>query len=456
MQLIVLLMIVSVILANFFVRLDVLPQLAKFLPELLSAVAGLVVVAMGAIQRFQFVRLAYWLVFAVIAISVLCGIFANGVESGPVINGMRVYLRALPFFFLPAVVRFTDGQIRRQLWLVFLLALAQVPIAVFQRWVVQSEGRWTGDPVSGTLEISSILSIFLISTACVLTGLHLRGRISKLAYIALFFLLLFPTMINETKGTLFLLPPGLLLAFVFGSPPQKRIRITITAVVMLAGFAAVFFPVYQMMLVNRPYGVPLTDLFTQQGALEGKLMQSQQLGSYEDRAPPGRLDTVVVPLREISHDPVSLVFGLGIGSVRESSALGPQFTGAYYRRLEYFTFTSLGSFLSELGLLGTGLVFLLYWLIFQDSLAVARRDSSTTGAIAVGWCGVVGVVVLGCFYKQLEMFESLSYLFWYFSGLVAASRMRGAARDTEPARVRPSRASKAAIQSARPSAIGVK
>jgi len=137
----------------------------------------------------------------------------------------------------------------------------------------------------------------------------------------------------------------------------------------------------------------------------------------------GRIDAIVVPLKRLSNDPVQLAFGLGLGNASHSS-LGPQFIGAYFPLYAGFLVSSFSYFLLEIGIFGTALVFVLYWLIFRDSLAVARSDDSLTGSIALGWSGVALLVAVATPYKAMHVYESLSYLFWYFSGLVAARRMR--------------------------------
>ena len=40
------------------------------------------------------------------------------------------------------------------------------------RWIIVSEASWSGDDVFGTMQISSILSIFLISSVLILIGLR--------------------------------------------------------------------------------------------------------------------------------------------------------------------------------------------------------------------------------------------------------------------------------------------
>jgi hypothetical protein len=92
----------------------------------------------------------------------------------------------------------------------------------------------------------------------------------------------------------------------------------------------------------------------------------------------------------------------------------------------------LSIFILEIGIFGTALVFVLYWLVLRDSLAVARMDNSLTGWIAVGWAGVAVLVVVATPYKGMHTYGSVSYLFWYFSGLIAARRMRLAHAMQQP------------------------
>ena len=47
-----------------------------------------------------------------------------------------------------------------------------------------------------------------------------------------------------------------------------------------------------------------------------------------------------------------------------------------------------------------------------------------TGALALGWIGVVGMIFLSWFYKKTVTSDALSYLFWFYSGVIAAASMR--------------------------------
>jgi hypothetical protein len=419
----VLAMIFVVALGEYLVETLGLPRILKLLPELLSLVATLTVVFVGVSNRFRFVAPKYWFLFAFVAFVMFSGIVVNQIGTGPTVAGMRMYVRAIPFFFIPAVYNFTDAQIKQQLKVLLVLALVQLPIAVYQRWIVYSEGRWTGDEVSGSLQISSILSIFLISGVMILVGVRLRERINKTAFLALCVLLLIPTTINETKGTLILLPVGLLVALLIGSPQRKRLRVAGVTLVLLVGFGAIYVPVYDFFMKNARYETSIVDFVTEEGKLERYLEKEGAGIGATDSKSVGRGDAMRISIEYLSRDAIGLAFGLGLGGVTDSS-LGESFSGPYYQLFQHITKMSFVTFVLEIGFLGVAAVFLLYWLIFQDAVAVARNDQGLRGSIAIGWTGVIAVMAIATFYKTIHTFESLSYLFWYFSGLVAARHMR--------------------------------
>jgi hypothetical protein len=422
MHYLVLTIIVFVSLVDQLSTDHILPRPLGFVPELLSLVIVLYVVVMGARHRFQYVRGQYWLTFGAIAAVVLCGAIVNNVAPGPLIAGMRYYLRAMPLFLLPAVYEFKETQIRQQLRLLLMFGVLQLPIAIYQRMIVMRGHRFTGDPVFGTLLDSSVLSIYLICSVCVLTGMLLRQRISKIVYFVLFFYLLAATSINETKGTLILLPIGLVATVLIGSPPAKRLRLAVLTVGLFAIFVAGFAVVYDYVQNVRTnhYYTSLGKFFLDEKQLDRYVDTHSGLGATRQA---GRVDAIVVPLRVLSRDPAQLAFGFGIGNASHSS-LGPQFIGEHYPVFHSFLVSSFSIFLLEIGVLGTALVFLLYWLIYRDALALARTDNSLIGSLAVGWAGIVVLTIFATPYKTIHTFASLSYLFWYFSGLVAAERMR--------------------------------
>jgi hypothetical protein len=430
MQFLVMATIAAVLSVHFLVRLGVLPGVASYAPELLAVVAAAVVVVVGVKNRFQFVRPAYWLVFVALVVLGACSVVVNSTGSGPIFAGLRTYLRALPFFFLPAVIAFTDRRIRAQLMLLLALSVVQFPLAWYQR---SNEQFLTGDTTVGTLGGSGTLTMFMVCAACVLTAFYLRKRIGNLGYVLLLLWILAPTMINETKVTLVLLPMALLATFYVGSKKGTRLKNTLLGLVVLGGLLSIFVPVYDHYMRPR-WGYGILDFLTMEGRVEGYLVRNQGVGS-SGKVEAGRLDGVFAAVEVLSTDPTKLFFGVGIGNASDS-ALGAQFVGAYYKTFELLPVTSFTAILLEHGLCGLALVLLLHWLIFRDSVMLARRpELGITSIVAVAWTGVSLTVVLGLLYSDVIQVPALSYLYWYFSGLIAAARMRAALESAAPARV---------------------
>lgn len=403
-------------------------SLVKFLPEALSIVAAGAVFFEGVRKGFPNMAAKYWIALGSMVFIIVCGILTNSVGAGPIFAGLRSYVRAMPLFLLPAVFTFTDQQIKTQLKLMLGIGLLQVPIASYQRYVIWAAGRYSGDDVRGTAADSGILSIILICMALVLLGCFMRKQITATRFFILFFLLLFPTMINETKATVILLPIGLLTTIVAGSPAGQRLKVFTLGLVLLGVFGAILVPVYDMMAANNPYKNEqhLMDFFTNEREMDRYMESKGGAAGLGTKHGVRRGDAIRVPVEYLAKDPVKLAFGLGIGNASHSN-LGQQFQGTYYDLFAFFAVLSFSTFLLELGLFGTGLVFILYALQFFDAVNVAKQDTGLTGALAIGWIGIVPVIAAATFYTAIHMFAMLSFLFWYFGGIVAARRTQLAA-----------------------------
>jgi hypothetical protein len=423
----VLIMIAIVTTIEYPLQMGYLPSFAKLAPEVLSAMALLFVLAYGLRDRAVLVRPVYWLIFGLAATTMVCGVLANSVGVGPVIAGMRRFLRPVPLFFIPAVYAFSDRQIRKQLLLLLLLCLPQFPIALDQRMTRLAAGGGTGDTTVGTLGGSGLLSIFLVCAACVLTAAFLRKRIKLLMFVPLFLLVLLPTMINETKATVVFLPIGLLVTFIAGSQRGARMKNGVLACALLLMFAAIFIPIYDFYASQTKYTKPIMEFFTDENAFDQYMTKDASVGATTVRQT-GRVDALKIPLREMARDPTHMVFGLGIGNASESS-LGEQFNGEYFDKFAPFVRSAASRFILEIGLLGLACVFLLDYLIYRDARVVADTDEGIIGMLAVGWTGVTMVIILATPYSVLDTSEAISYLFWYFSGVIAAHRARAPLRQ---------------------------
>jgi hypothetical protein len=250
-------------------------------------------------------------------------------------------------------------------------------------------------------------------------SLYLKSRISLAMLIAFLVLTLPATMINETKGTLVLLPIALLAPVIFlgMTPGTRRVKQTALTLVLVGGFFAAFIPVYDYYMQPR-WGYGILDFFQMEGRVERYLVKDTELGS--DQA--GKVDSLFMPFKAARHDATQLVFGLGIANMSPSS-LGPGFEGDYFRRYGQVMGATAALFLWEIGLIGTALAFLILYMIFRDA-RVARESEGITGALALGWIAVTGIMFIAWFYKKTVGSDALSYLFWFYSGVIAAASLR--------------------------------
>ena len=178
------------------------PPSIAYAQEVLAVVAVLVVVVAGVQQRFGNVAAGYWLVFGALAVTLLCGLLTNGVESGPIFAGLRATCAPFRSSF-PAVVFFSPRRSKHSCCSCSAFAVAQLPISLDQRLTTFARGYLSGDRTIGTLADSAFLSVFLICVAAVLFAFFLRGRLSRLWALILLPLVLAPTMFNETKASCF-------------------------------------------------------------------------------------------------------------------------------------------------------------------------------------------------------------------------------------------------------------
>ena len=398
---------------------------AILMPEVLSAIAMLVVLLRimgGARVDFDW---RYGLFIVALLFTLVVGYMIQDVPDGAMLAGARSYLKFLPFFLLPAVHRFTPKQLQAQLMLVLVLALMQMPLALYQRFVEFASSMHTGDPVKGTLTTSSAMSMFMVAVIAGCVTFYLRGRLSMRALIVLCALLFLPTTINETKATLLLLPFALLMPAMLmpGKARQLRKLGPIVAVGLVAVTAFVL--VYNYLIQYREYAGPISEYFTTD-TLRDYLYTG---AANTDQAYIGRFDSIEIALEHTSQDPLKLAFGYGAGNVSESFL--PQFAGKYWSYFVRFGVgeTQITTFVWEIGLVGLVVYLYLIALVARDAMTLAR-SSDAAAPLGQIWTVAAIVMTFALVYKAVFSMNDFGYLFWYFSGVVAsrAVAVRHAAR----------------------------
>ena len=430
MQKLIYLLFLSCFLPEYLFSIGAAPRLLTYLPEVLSIMGMAAVVFYGLRNKEVHLPPAYTLLFLFIGLHLVFGILANHVSTTTIFAGSRTYLKYLPFFFLPVVYEFSDKQLRRQLALLLALAILQLPVAAYQRFVL-SAGLTTGDLVGGTLgggglRGSGLLTVFLMCAVTILVSFYLKQRIKGRVTIVALLVLVIPTMLNETKVTVFILPIALLAPALFlGESVGQKFKQLATMGALAVALFSLFVPIYNQ-FTTQGSDKGIVEFFTTGDYLQEYLLKDEKL-IERGEVRGGRLNAILLPLEVLSEDPVMLMLGVGMGNISPSS-LGEKFSGKYYDEYGAYTYGSMSVLLWEVGLIGVALALGFCYMVFRDSVS-GRTAEGVKGDIALGWIGVVLIITLTLFYTNIVTSNAISYIFWFYSGYVVSmvARRKGCA-----------------------------
>jgi hypothetical protein len=413
-----------------------LPPRILYVPDLVAgAVGAIVLVRLVATQRIFAVPLKYLIAFLGFCYVVVSAAVLNDVSAAVTFAGVRNYFKYVPLFLLPFAYVYSPNDVRKQLMVVLLVALVQIPLSFFQKFV---EYSWenTGDVVNGTMGAggSGRLSIFLVATITMVVAQFLGKRISFGWTLVLGLLLLLPTTINETKITpiiLLLGLGGLLYAKRRQISAKQMVLIGASALVMLSIFVGVYNVVYKSdegymgRVTSNPAQLGLSGARANLDSLRSALSRQRETmivgrpsSLFEDQSWVGRFDGMTMPLQAfLPNDLVHFCLGLGIGNT----------TSTFGGRAAYTFLGTLGSaettvtqLMWECGALGTLLFLSFIALVLKDALALSTDIEWCE--VASGWTGVTLLTLCICFYLNLFQAPALFALFTYWSGLIAATR----------------------------------
>jgi hypothetical protein len=286
-------------------------------------------------------------------------------STGQIDEGVSALKRQYQYWgvlFAFAAVPFTVQQVRGWLRFVLLLALLQLPFALYQRIVLvplrmnMPNEVVPVDIVAGTFEGSitggandNVMALFLV---CILIGLlaaRREGLIRDRWLWPLVLIVVAPIALGETKMVLVLLPLG--LGVLYADAARRRpFAFVAGALVTLVLVSALFYSYVALQVDNGRTGMSFRQRFEQN--LEYNVGQRGYFGG----ASLNRGN--VVPFwwsRHGLNDPLGTVFGHGLGSAHGSR--GSERLGHMDRRYPGYSIglTALATQLWEIGLLGVTL-----------------------------------------------------------------------------------------------------
>ena len=375
--------------------LGLLPRIFTWLPEILSGLVAIQVVFMIIRRRAIDLSVKYILLFSVLLVLIMSSVIANGVQPGAVFASIRGYLKYLPFFFLPLVISISDEKLRKQINFLFILILMQVPISILQRFFIHS-GLKTGDIVMGTVGNSSVLTIVCLSSIAILIAFYFNRLISLKKLILLVVLCLIPPSINETTVTIFMLPIAFLIPF-FLYMRHAENKAGLVLMLSVGMFAMVGFGVVYDQLYGHRWGGSILNIVTDPDQLSGFLSKDDLSEKSDGRieGDVGRFDSILLAWNYIYKYPTKLLMGVGMGNALES--FSDKLIGEYnlIYRIKGGQNTSLSHLLWEFGVLGTLLIFMLFFYILRDTYVLINSNNRLYSALSLGWAAVVVLVAGG-------------------------------------------------------------
>ncbi len=409
----------SVFFLDFFhFELGIIPRAATWMPEVLSMLTCLIVALQFAFRKQLAIHKKHICLILLYFAIIFVGIVLNATPAAGIIVGLRFYLKSLPFFLLPAVYVFSEEQFKKQLLFLLPLLILQCPLAVYQR-LFQYCGSLSGDGITGTLEISSILSITMICSIAIIFALYLNKKIGIKTFFIIACCLFLPTTLNETKGTLVLLPIALVLpAFFIQGEGNSKAKSLLAMALIGVLFIGVFFSVYDHFMKPR-LEHSLFDIIQNKKQVESFLYRGTE-GDPGDAV--ARVDAIYLAYKHLSQNVNTLAFGLGMGNVTgsyfESAA------GKHTEKLQYGAqMLAVTQLFWELGLFGVIVYVTFLFSFFRDAYSL-RKSDDLFGSFALGWSAVVVIIGISLIYKNVLQFNVINFMFWYFSGVVAAKRFR--------------------------------
>ncbi|WP_305646926.1 hypothetical protein [Nitrosomonas sp.] len=309
-------------------------------------------------------------------------------SAGEFLGGFKRYFQMWGLLFALCWLTFDEKNIHR--WRVFFLiaALLQLPFALYELivFVPQLRSTWgmaAVDVVAGTFGAnmdgggaSGEMAIFLIIMLAFLLTRRMEKLLSAAHLMLLIPFLLTPLLLGETKSVVIMLP---LMFFIL-----YRHEMFVRFHYWLMGFVVVIFlsvatGFYYLSLSDRSIDKQL------EATIDYNLKERGYGEVYLNR-------TTVITFwfkQQGAHDPVSLMFGNGLGSSNVAGHIAKRYTGSG------IGLTAASTLLWEMGLFGFGLFIAI--LVFAWRCALRLQRESTVPLVRADACAIQAALALFAF-----------------------------------------------------------
>jgi len=346
------------------------------------------------------------LILSLIFIGIMSAVI-NGVSFFTIIGGLRNYFKYVPIFLYFKYFDYKDDFIHYLMRFFLIISALNVFISIFQFFVYRE-----ADYIGGLFGLynSGVMSVFQIAMATYLAASLKLTKKNRIPVILLIFFILIPIFINETKVSFILLPVTVSYFYKerFFRKPFEFIGILSTVTVIL-------------LLLASSYG-HLVKNFNPKEMITKKYIYSYFYDPtyFKGGRSLNRLSALEFAYKNISQNPVTLLVGIGVGDASYSDL--PEVMGAVYKK--YFNlkidFIFLSRILFEYGLIGTGLFFILIFVLWRRSVFLIHRASNDyTNVISFLFGFLCIALSLTTVYDFSFYNDQLGCFFWILAGFVS-------------------------------------
>ncbi len=334
----------------------------------------------------------------------------NTVSPVTFIFGCRNFFKYVLLFYILRNIEPKEKFYRLFLILLFILALAQIPITIAQATYYGNIGEDIADNVSGTLgwKATGAMAIFMCFFISMITGFYIQQR--KLVFLLLGLTSMIPIVLGSGQFGFYIVPPAILLCWIFGTPKTAKNLLKIPA--MLAALVMIIW--IGINLHDSLYQGKLLESIKSPSKMYKFNFQTRKEGTF------GRFQVIKVSNQLLSQHIPNLFIGFGPGNASES--FFDEYNGKWEkqyqgRKISGIQFTAI---ILEFGYLGLLLfLFMFYCLFKMNKQLYHNTQSEFWKSIAIGYNGMIFTYMVGIIYNPVWFYDVLAFTFWFVSAALA-------------------------------------
>lgn len=329
----------------------------------------------------------------------------NGNSTTTFVVGARLAFRYLFLFLAACHLGFSQTWIRRYLIFLFVIAIIQVPVALYQ----QSLYRWIDpDRITGTFGRgqTGLMVIYLLSLLSYLIARAIETNRIPFRHVLLIVLMSIPPILGEGKFY-FLFLPILILFMIRG---EIRHHPLLAVVITGIGIAVVVGADFVIVSARgwKPGNSPIDYMQRLPGVVEHELTVSKY-GRF------GRVDRYLASLNLTLRNPKNVLLGEGPGAITGLTLAEDHSKKApYYAQWGLTSESAMSApwLLIEYGFVGLGLFFWLLWLIFRRAAYLRNSEDLERRVFGRTFEAITLIYFMGMFYGSVWQMDSASVTFW--------------------------------------------